>query len=196
LALLPWRNAVASARATTVFLGLGAAMVCVTSLGQAFNALRADLPPELESLRRTTEWMSSRNRDGALEVIKARRGWLDDMDVVEASIPSGECVYSELFAVVMARTSKPVALPPWYSLKEASGATARGATARGATARGCGYYYFVPLMLRGGEDLDAVHQFTLQHTLIHRSASPRDPTGRESLGLLLRLQPAAGKQRK
>jgi hypothetical protein len=181
ISMLPWRDGASVGRVRMGFLGLGVLSVTPATLVLAAAALAAPLPPELEALRRTPEWMGNPDRAEALEVIRARRGWLDDMRVVDAHVPPSDCVYSELFPVVMARTRATVALPPWHSFDEAIAAV---------PSAGCGYYYFVPLMLRGAGDPEAVDRFAAMHTLIHRSASPRDPRGKESLGLLLRRRPA------
>ena len=131
--------------------------------------------PPLEALSRMQEWTRPEDRTAALESLQARRQLLLDMAQVQHLTPKQSCVYSELPALLAVQAKRVSPISPWQQLSEL-----------GEHQLVCDYYYLMPLGLPGS-DLEAIRETAARHEVIYRSESPFDPTGRESMGVLFKL---------
>lgn len=141
--------------------------------------LSAPLPERLASLRRTPEWLETRDRQTGLQILEARRRWMDDARRIRDTVPQGECVITELATLVWVQAVRATRLPDWYGVGEALETPLR---------TDCNYYYLVPVMLSGESTPAQIDAFVARHDLLHVTPSPRDPSGVEKLGILLRLR--------
>lgn len=136
-------------------------------------------PPEGElfELSRMPEWTRSSNRQIGIEILQARRQFLNDMEQISKIADNSHCVYSELPSLVAIQTQRVALSSPWNSLEELNLSEIR-----------CRYYYMIPQALpRTGTD--EVNRFSTLHRELFRSSAPYDPTGELLMGAFFELQP-------
>jgi|GEM_PF-3129686 len=145
----------------------------------AAQRLVRPLPPALESFRFTEIMLKDPDAQSAVSVAASRLQFIEDMQIVAREVPPSACVLSEFPILIQLYTKRWAVLPPWRSLRDAAGAAAV-----------CPYYYLIPIMLPATDTAAQVAAYVRDHQVLAVSASPRDPTGREQLGILLRMNGA------
>jgi len=161
-----------------VALALIFALSATDGIGRTLNRLIAPPSGELAELSRMPEWTRSGDRKTGLEILQARRQFLDDMQQISALTADNVCVYSELSALVTAQAKRSSLASPWNGLDRVELMQIR-----------CPYYYLIPPALPGTESAD-VDRFGVVHEELFRSMAPYDPDGKQILGVFFRLQPA------
>ncbi len=152
-------------------------VVAVPSIHYAADRLSEPAPPNLEPYTHTSIWLGADNVTDAALIAKARSVFVADMKVIGKVVPPDQCVYSELPAIIMLYAHR-LALPsPWPDIENIPG-----------TSLACHYYYMVPPALRPAPSPAGFDRFRANYRILHVSISPRDPGGREKLGILADLR--------
>ncbi|GJM07776.1 MAG: hypothetical protein DHS20C11_00520 [Lysobacteraceae bacterium] len=134
-------------------------------------------PADVVALSRMHEWTRSADVNMGADVLRARAQFSADMEQLKGAIAPGECVYSELPAIVTAQAHRVALASPWRTTDQIQ-----------AHTLSCRYYYLVPLALPGTTEQD-VRNLSDRHQPVFRSPTPRDPSQQETLGVLLKLIP-------
>lgn len=153
-------------------------LVGAPTLATVAPRLARPLPAELEDFRQTGIVLNEPDADAAMAVAASRLQFIKDMRLLVGTVPPAGCVLTELPILVQLYAKRLAVLPAWTTLREASHA--------GAV---CPYYYLIPIMLPPQDSPAEVDAFASRHRVLQMSNSPRDPTGREKLGVLLELKP-------
>ncbi len=151
--------------------------VSIPAVLHTATRLSEPIPPHLADYRHTIIWIAGQDTVDAIDTAAARDRLIRDMRVIEEMTAEGSCVYTEFPPLVRLFAKRPALAPPWDRPAE-----------RYRFPLTCRYYYMIPPMLSGyGTSTGLPPDIPGRSTLMYLSNSPRDRTGREKLGVLLRL---------
>ncbi len=151
--------------------------VCIPAVLHTATRLSEPIPPFLADYRHTVIWITGQDTAHAINTAAARDGLIRDMRVIEEMTEENSCVYTEFPPLVRLFAKRAALTPPWDNPGERYG-----------FPLACRYYYMIPPMLSGYDARTGLPpDIPGRSKILHLSNSPRDRTGREKLGVLLRL---------